>query len=275
MTHDSEALLMFAARREHLEHVIRPALARGDWVVCDRFTDATYAYQGGGHGVPLRAHRASSRQWIHGDCQPDLTLLFDVPLDGVARSGSQRAQGEGRDARQVRDARPTHSSTACATRTSSAPRATPRRFRVIDSTRARCARRCRESRRWRRASSTALEGERRSATHDGDATATRRGDGAPPALPWLPLLPWQRAAARRLLGRRATWPHALLIHGPRGIGKHALALNLAQAPAVRDRRAPTGSPAAQCAGCRYAIAGQHPDLHAARAAGRSTTRRSS
>ena len=57
MTHDTEALLMFAARREHVEQVIRPALARGDWVVCDRFTDATYAYQGGGHGVPARTHR--------------------------------------------------------------------------------------------------------------------------------------------------------------------------------------------------------------------------
>src|SRR5512141_1125911 len=53
MTRDSEALLMFAARREHLDLVIRPALARGDWVVCDRFTDATYAYQGGGHGMPM------------------------------------------------------------------------------------------------------------------------------------------------------------------------------------------------------------------------------
>src|SRR5512139_100002 len=56
MTHDSEALLMFAARREHLELVIRPALARGDWVLCDRFTDATFADQGGGHGV--------DRTWI-------------------------------------------------------------------------------------------------------------------------------------------------------------------------------------------------------------------
>ena len=51
MTHDTEALLIFAARREHVEQVIRPALARGDWIVCDRFTDATYASQGGGHGV--------------------------------------------------------------------------------------------------------------------------------------------------------------------------------------------------------------------------------
>jgi len=70
MTHDSEALLMFAARREHVEHVIRPALHRGEWVLCDRYTDATYAYQGGGHGVPAARIR-ELEQWIPGDCQPD------------------------------------------------------------------------------------------------------------------------------------------------------------------------------------------------------------
>jgi dTMP kinase len=73
MTHDTEALLMFAARREHVEHVIRPALARGDWVLCDRFTDATHAYQGGGHGVD-GTFIAELEVWVHGDCQPDLTL---------------------------------------------------------------------------------------------------------------------------------------------------------------------------------------------------------
>ena len=80
MTHDTEALLMFAARREHVEHVIRPALARGDWVLCDRFTDATHAYQGGGHGVD-RTWIAELEVWVHGDCRPDLTLLFDVPVE--------------------------------------------------------------------------------------------------------------------------------------------------------------------------------------------------
>ena len=94
MDHDTEALLLFAARREHVAQVIRPALARGHWVVCDRFTDATYAYQGGGHGV--------SRDWIralaghvHGDCQPDLTLLFDVP-PAVSRARLARARDDGR-----------------------------------------------------------------------------------------------------------------------------------------------------------------------------------
>ncbi|MDR0770701.1 MAG: dTMP kinase [Burkholderiales bacterium] len=80
MTRETQTLLMFAARSEHLAQVIRPALARGDWVLCDRFTDATYAYQGGGHGVSTDTitHLA---HWLHGDCMPDVTLLFDVPLE--------------------------------------------------------------------------------------------------------------------------------------------------------------------------------------------------
>ncbi len=93
MSHDSEALLMFAARREHVEQVIRPTLTRGDWVICDRYTDATYAYQGGGHRVPRAAIEALER-WIHPDCQPDLTLLFDVePEISRARLGRAEAQG--------------------------------------------------------------------------------------------------------------------------------------------------------------------------------------
>ena len=75
---ETEALLMFAARREHLAEVIEPALARGDWVVCDRFSDATYAYQGGGRGL-LRAKLAALESWVHGHLQPDLTFLFDLP----------------------------------------------------------------------------------------------------------------------------------------------------------------------------------------------------
>lgn len=75
---ETEALLMFAARREHLAEVIEPALARGDWVVCDRFSDATWAYQGGGRGL-ARDKFAALEQWVHGHLQPDLTLLFDLP----------------------------------------------------------------------------------------------------------------------------------------------------------------------------------------------------
>ncbi len=80
----TETLLMFAARCEHLHTVILPALERGQWVVCDRFTDATYAYQGGGRGLD-HAAVASLEQWVHPGLQPDLTLLFDVSL-AVARA---------------------------------------------------------------------------------------------------------------------------------------------------------------------------------------------
>ena len=80
---ETETLLMFAARREHLAKVIEPAMASGEWVVCDRFSDATYAYQGGGRGLD-RAKLQQLEHWVHGHLQPDLTLLFDLPLD-VAR----------------------------------------------------------------------------------------------------------------------------------------------------------------------------------------------
>ncbi len=80
---ETETLLMFAARREHLAQVIEPALAAGEWVVCDRFTDATHAYQGGGRGLD-RARIQILENWVHGTLQPDLTLLFDLPLE-VAR----------------------------------------------------------------------------------------------------------------------------------------------------------------------------------------------
>jgi len=80
---ETEALLMFAARREHLEQVIAPALARGDTVLCDRFSDASFAYQGGGSGVD-RAKLEVLEHWVHPDIQPDLTLYFDLPIE-VAR----------------------------------------------------------------------------------------------------------------------------------------------------------------------------------------------
>lgn len=77
---DTEALLVFASRREHLAAVIEPALATGTWVICDRFTDSTYAYQCGGRG--LDAERvAPLEQFVHGHRQPDLTLLFDAPVE--------------------------------------------------------------------------------------------------------------------------------------------------------------------------------------------------
>jgi dTMP kinase len=89
---ETEALLMFAARREHIAQVIEPALRRGDWVVCDRFTDASFAYQGGGRGLD-RGKLEALENWVQGGLQPDLTLLFNLPAD-LAR---QRVVGMGRE----------------------------------------------------------------------------------------------------------------------------------------------------------------------------------
>jgi dTMP kinase len=80
---ETETLLMFAARREHVEQVIRPALKRGTWVISDRFSDASFAYQGGGRGVSL-PKLEQLEQWVHADLQPNLTLLFDIPIE-IAR----------------------------------------------------------------------------------------------------------------------------------------------------------------------------------------------
>ncbi|OIP19415.1 MAG: dTMP kinase [Betaproteobacteria bacterium CG2_30_59_46] len=77
---ETEALLMFAARREHLDKVIIPALREGTWVISDRFTDASFAYQGGGRGLD-EAKLSILEQWVQQDLQPDLTLLFDVTLE--------------------------------------------------------------------------------------------------------------------------------------------------------------------------------------------------
>jgi dTMP kinase len=77
---DTEALLMFAARREHLAQVIVPALERGAWVLCDRFTDSSFAFQGGGRQMP-ESRLEVLEGWVQDGLQPDLTLLFDVPLD--------------------------------------------------------------------------------------------------------------------------------------------------------------------------------------------------
>ncbi|MDY0975694.1 dTMP kinase [Massilia sp. CFBP9012] len=80
---ETEALLMFASRREHIAQVIAPNLGEGKWVLSDRFTDASFAYQSGGRGL-ARAKMEALEAWVHADLQPDLTLLFDVPLE-VAR----------------------------------------------------------------------------------------------------------------------------------------------------------------------------------------------
>lgn len=91
MSPDCELQLMFAARAEHLAQVIQPALDKGQWVLCDRFTDATYAYQGGGRGIDA-GKIARLEQWVQGDFRPDLTVLLDVPVEvGLARAGKRSA----------------------------------------------------------------------------------------------------------------------------------------------------------------------------------------
>ncbi|MAF01389.1 MULTISPECIES: dTMP kinase [unclassified Herbaspirillum] len=125
---ETEALLMFASRREHLAQVIEPALARGDWVISDRFTDATFAYQGGGRKLALDK-LDSLEQWVHPHLQPDLTLLFDVPLE-VARARL--------DAERTLDKFEQEKADFFAnTRAEYLRRAAqfPQRFRLIDSTR--------------------------------------------------------------------------------------------------------------------------------------------
>ncbi len=89
MNSDTELLLVFAARAQHLAQVIRPALARGAVVLCDRFTDATYAYQGGGRG--LSAQRIEQLEsFVQGDMRPDLTLIFDLPVEvGLSRAAAR------------------------------------------------------------------------------------------------------------------------------------------------------------------------------------------
>jgi dTMP kinase len=123
---ETEALLMFGARREHLAQVIEPALARGDWVISDRFTDASFAYQGGGRGLAT-AKLEALEQWVHPHLQPDLTLLFDVPLE-VARSRLDASREQDRFEREKADF-------FAATRAAYLRRAAqyPQRFRIIDS----------------------------------------------------------------------------------------------------------------------------------------------
>ncbi len=91
MHSDTELLLMFAARAQHLHELILPALARGEWVICDRFTDATYAYQGGGRGIDVQ-RIALLENWVQQGFQPDTTLLFDLPVaQGLERAGKRGA----------------------------------------------------------------------------------------------------------------------------------------------------------------------------------------
>jgi len=86
----TELLLMFAARAQHIAEVIKPAMDQGKWILCDRFTDATYAYQGGGRGIN-KNRIAELEQWVQGELRPDLTLLFDLPVAVGMKRATARA----------------------------------------------------------------------------------------------------------------------------------------------------------------------------------------
>ena len=88
---DTELLLMFAARSQHLNELILPTLSQGKWIVCDRFTDATYAYQGGGRGIDM-ARIGQLESWVQGDVRPDITLLLDLPVEMGLSRASQRSE---------------------------------------------------------------------------------------------------------------------------------------------------------------------------------------
>jgi dTMP kinase len=124
---ETEALLVFASRREHIAQVIEPALARGAWVISDRFTDASFAYQGGGRGLDLIKIETLAN-WVHPELWPDLTILFDVPLE-VARARLDAT-------RQLDKFEQEKADFFLAARNEYLRRAAqyPERFRVIDST---------------------------------------------------------------------------------------------------------------------------------------------
>ena len=125
---DAELLLVFAARMQHVERVIKPALARGEWVISDRFTDATIAYQGVGRRVGVERIQAL-RTLLLGDVAPDLTLLLDLPVD----SGMQRLAGRGAPDRFEMEDRAFFDRVRAAYLEQAA--AEPGRFRVIDAAR--------------------------------------------------------------------------------------------------------------------------------------------
>lgn len=126
MDADTELLLVFAARAEHLAKVIRPSLEAGEWVLCDRFTDATYAYQGGGRGIDT-GRIAALEDWVQGTLRPDMVILLDLdPEAGLARaaSRSKKDRFEREDGGFFRRVRESYLDRA---------RAAPQRYRVVDA----------------------------------------------------------------------------------------------------------------------------------------------
>ena len=128
MSSDAELLLMFAARAQHIEQVIKPALNNGQWVLCDRFTDATYAYQGGGRGI-ANERIATLETWVQGALRPDITVLLDLPVEiGLARASARGAADRFEKEQQtffeqVRNAYLAQAESA------------PERYRIIDASR--------------------------------------------------------------------------------------------------------------------------------------------
>ena len=246
MAHESEALLMFAARREHVVQVIEPALARGDWVLCDRYTDATYAYQGGGHGVSLdvdrRARAAAPRRLAIPTSRCCSTFRATVSrerLDRMRATGTRARQVRARGARilRARARRATSTARPRSRAVSHHRRDTPARRRAC----ATC-----------NASSTRCErGDTLADDPDDDGPTDARGAAAP--------LPWQRPRQRGTAGTARALAACAAFDGAGGIGKRdPRALACARAAlriAERGRHA-----VRRLRGCRYAAAGQHPDL---------------
>lgn len=100
MADETELLMMFASRAEHLDKVIKPALEKGQWVLCDRFTDATYAYQGGGRGIDFKRIEILE-DYVQGPCRPDLTLLLDAPIEVGRERANKRSAPDRFEKEQV------------------------------------------------------------------------------------------------------------------------------------------------------------------------------
>ena len=237
-----EALLMFAARARHLDTVIRPALAAGKWVVCDRFTDATFAYQGGGRGADTRLLEALETGVQRG-LEPDLTLLLDAPLEVGRRRIAARAPDhfEREQAPFFERVRRAYLERA---------QRDPKRVKVIDAAGAARASAGRHRPRARRTARSV-----RKMTEPGLQTLQRR------LCPWLKgaLSLLETAYAAQRLG------HAWLIAGPAGSGKLNLALVFARR--LLERGASQDPPdlgpeeAVAAYADRHTPADHHPDLH--------------
>ncbi len=236
MPQSCELLLMFAARASHLANLIEPAVARGAWVLCDRFTDATYAYQGGGRGLPAADIDALVRI-VHPQRQPDLTVLLDAPVAvGMARARARNGTGgpdrfESERAEFFERVRQNYLQRAAQE---------PARFRVVDATGA-----------LEHVEVAIRDGLAADAHHPGavamsqDADDDDTGSAGDQDFAPLPidLLPWHESACDKLTAAVASQrlSHGLLLQGPAGVGKERFASALAAALFCTGRgRAPRG-----------------------------------